>query len=495
MSYILAIDAGTTSIRAVIFDDYANKITTAQQKFSQSYPQNGWVEHDPEEIWQTVLSCCKKAISQANLNAANIKAIGITNQRETTIIWNKKTGAPVYPAIVWQDRRTIDLCEKLQTAQTESMISEKTGLLLDPYFCATKIKWILDHTPHLYQQAEEDLLCFGTVDSFLLFKLTGGASHKTDVTNASRTLLYNIHRQAWDDDLIQLFDIPRQLLPTVCPNTHDFGETHPSHFGSAIPITAMIGDQQSACVGQACIEPGMIKTTYGSGGFVLLNSGDQCVQSTHRLLSTILYQIDNTHAFALEGSIFSAGTTLQWLGNSLHFFKDAADTCTLAQSVKDTNGVYFVPAFTGLGAPYWDPNARALISGLTRDTNIAHIVRASLDALCYQTNDLIQAIQADYNAPLDILRIDGGMAYNDYLLQFLADILSLTVERAKESESTVWGAGFLAGLGAGIYKKLDDINQFWTLEQSFQPKMSATTRSDLCAGWEKAINRTVSHPL
>lgn len=492
MAYILAIDAGTTSIRAVIFDDHANRIKTAQHTFTQKYPNNGWVEHDPEEIWQTVLTCCKEVISKANLQAKDIQAIGITNQRETSIIWDKITGEPIYPAIVWQDRRTIDICKQLQTTTFESLLTKKTGLLLDPYFCATKISWILDNVPNARERAHNNELYFGTVDTYLLFKLTGGRVHKTDITNASRTLLFNIYDKKWDKTLIQKFNIPPSLLPSVVPNTHDFGVTDPQLLGHGIPITAMIGDQQAACVGQACIHPGMIKTTYGSGGFILLNSGEQCIQSTHRLLSTILYQTNNEIAYALEGSIFSAGTTLQWLSNSLHFFKDAADTHTLAQSVKDTNGVYFVPAFTGLGAPYWDPNARALLSGLTRDTNIAHIVRAALDALCYQTNDLIQAIQADYTQPFNILRIDGGMAANDYLLQFLSDILSLKVQRAKESESTVLGAAFLAGLGAGIFSQLTDINLLWAAKKTFTPKMAQEKRTVLCQGWSDAVKRAVT---
>ena len=428
--YILAIDQGTTHSRAIIFDQSGQLIQQHQIEITQYYPHDAWVEHDPDEIWRTTVTSCKKAMQDASLKANDILAIGIANQRETTIIWNRKTGQPISHAIVWQDRRTASFCNQLKAnSEISAMVAEKTGLLIDPYFSASKIRWLLENIPSARKAAEHGELAFGTVDCYLLWKLTNGKSHFTDASNASRTLLFNIHTQAWDNALLTLFDIPASLLPEVRDNATQFGTTNPELFGQAIAITGMVGDQQAATIGQACFQAGMIKSTYGTGGFLLLNTGDQCIASQNNLLSTIAYRFDGETTYALEGSIFSAGATIKWLRDKLHFIQSANEAEALARSVDSTGGVYLVPAFTGLGAPYWDPNARGTLVGLTRDTQIAHIVRAALEAVCYQTHDLMQAMMQDTEVRLERLRVDGGMASNDWLLQFLANTLDV-IQRA-----------------------------------------------------------------
>lgn len=491
-SYLLAIDQGTTSTRAVILDKTTSVLGFHQIAFKQYFPQDGWVEHDPEEIWQTVLICCQTALHNAGVTAKDIAAIGISNQRETTIIWDRKTAKPIYPAIVWQDRRTTLHCHHLALKkQTANEITEKTGLLLDPYFSATKISWILDNIEGSRARAKNGELAFGTIDSYLLWRFTNGAVHATDATNASRTLLFNVHTQDWDTELLSLFDIPNTLLPSVLDNNAHFGDTDPALLGAAIPITGIAGDQQAATIGQACFKKGMMKCTYGTGGFILLNTGDEFVRSSHRLLSTIAYRINNQVTYGLEGSIFSAGTAIQWLKNTLGMIKHTSEIQSLTVSVKDNAGVYLIPAFTGMGAPHWDPDARGALLGITRDTRTAHIVRAALEAVCYQTRDLLEAMLADYSGELSVLRVDGGMVKNDWLLQFLSDILDAEVERPKQIEASVLGAAFLAGLGAGLYQNLEEVSQYWENDRSFQPNMQKEMRESLYCGWQKAVARVV----
>jgi len=490
--YLMALDQGTTSTRAIIFTSHGDIVAQHQLPIQLSYPQNAWIEQDPEAIWQTTVTCIQQALQQANLQASDISALGISNQRETTCVWNKETHTPIYPAIVWQDRRTADACDSLsKQPNTTQLLQDKTGLLPDPYFSATKLAWILDHVEGARADAESGKLAFGTIDSFLLWRLTGGNVHLTDATNASRTLLFNINTQNWDEDLLELFNIPANMLPTVCDSAHAFGETQSNLFGSPIPITAILGDQQAATVGQCCFKPGMIKSTYGTGCFMLLNTGEQKVTSQHRLLTTVAYRIHQQTTYALEGSIFMAGATVQWLCDILGLIKDAKDTQALAEKIDHTNGVYLVPAFTGLGAPYWDPDARGALVGLTRDSRIEHIARAALEAVCYQTNDLMQAMLTDYNGTIATLRVDGGMASNDWLLQFLSDILHTPVQRPQCLESSALGAAWMAGLGVGLFKSLHDLSQHWSLKENFEPTMSASQRNDLLKGWDQAIARVV----
>lgn len=492
-AFILAIDQGTTSSRAMIFNRDGKPIHQHQIELTQHFPRNGWVEHDPEEIWRTTLTCCRKVITDASLRPTDITTIGISNQRETTIIWDRKTGKPIYPAIVWQDRRTADYCQQLLQQDVSQKIQEKTGLLLDPYFSATKIKWILNHVDGARAKAIHGDLAFGTVDTYLLWQLTGGKQHITDATNASRTLLFNIHTQRWDEELLDLFGIPQSLLPVVFDNCARFGRTDPAIFGHEIPITGMAGDQQAATVGQACFQPGMVKSTYGTGCFVLLNTGEKPVHSHHRLLTTVAYRINGKVTYGLEGSIFVAGAAVKWLRDTLHLIQSASETQVLSASVENTGGVYLVPAFTGLGAPYWDPQARGALLGLTRDTQIAHIVRATLEAVCYQTRDLMGAMMSDSAQVLETLRVDGGMATNDWLLQFLTDILQVNVERPRCVETSALGAAFLAGLGAGVYRSLSEIAELWQASKSFAPTMMNEKRETLYAGWRKAVDRVLSH--
>ncbi len=487
---LLAIDQGTTSSRAILFDGRGVKISVGQQEFPQHYPHNGWVEHDPEDIWQSTLAVCRAAMASANATARDIVGIGITNQRETTVVWERATGKPVYNAIVWQDRRTAPVCEKLRADGHEAHVQAKTGLLLDPYFSATKIAWILDQVPDARARAERGELCFGTIDSFLLWRLTGGRSHLTDATNAARTLLFNIHTQQWDDELLALLRVPRALLPEVRDCTSDFGRTDAALFGGEISVLAMIGDQQAALVGQGCFAPGMVKSTYGTGCFLVMNTGDQVVQSQNRLLTTVAYRLGGKTTYALEGSIFVAGAAVQWLRDGLHLIKTAAETEALARATGgDAGGVYLVPAFTGLGAPYWDPHARGAIVGLTRDTGIGQIVTAGLQAVCFQTADLMAAMVSDGARPPHTLRVDGGMVVNDWLVQCLADILGVAVDRPAITETTALGVAYLAGLQAGLFASPAAIAGLWQCERRFLPQMDEARRQVLYSGWQDAVRR------
>lgn len=493
--YILAIDQGTTSSRVIIFNKLGKPISTVQQDIIQSFPQDGWVEHEPQELWQNTLKLIYQALQQANLTARDIIGIGITNQRETTIVWDAETGNAVYPAIVWQDRRTANYCTELKDQNFESLISKKTGLLIDPYFSATKIRWILENVTNAREKANQGKLKFGTVDTFLLWHLTGGKSHYTDATNAARTLLFNIHSQQWDEELLRLFDIPKSLLPEVLDCAAPFGYTNQQLFDVPIPILAIAGDQQAALIGQACFKVGMVKSTYGTGCFMIKNTGKQPVKSRNRLLTTIAYRLKGEVTYASEGSIFVAGAAIQWLRDGLQLINSAEDTELIAQATADTKGVYLVPAFTGLGAPYWDPKARGAIFGLTRDTGIKEIVTAGLESVCYQTCDLLVAMQEDDERPLTDLRVDGGMVVNNWLMQFLADILHVSVERPEVSETTALGVAWLVGLQAGIYKDLEEIFCYWHLQQRFEPNMPFEKRTQLYKGWLQAVERVRTENL
>lgn len=488
-SHILSIDQGTTSSRAIIFDHRGQPVTSAQQEFQQLYPNNGWVEHRAEDIWQSSLDSCKKALKEAGLSAEDITGIGITNQRETTLLWDRNTGEAIANAIVWQDRRTSDYCEQLRQQGHEQTIQEKTGLLLDPYFSATKIRWLLDSIPGARARAEAGELAFGTVDSYLLWRLTEGRSHFTDATNASRTLLFNIHQQCWDEELLTLFNIPKALLPEVKDCAAEFGET--KLFGQAIPILGIAGDQQAALIGQACFEPGMAKSTYGTGCFFMLNTGTQALKSNNRLLTTVAYRINGVTHYALEGSIFIAGAAIQWLRDGLHLIDHAEESEQLARETDSEHGVFLVPAFTGLGAPYWDPEARGALFGLTRDTGIKELVTAGLESVCYQTKDLQKAMEADGQRPVN-LRVDGGMTKNDWVMQKLADILGATIDRPSCVETTALGAAYLVALKAGLFESTDDIAQLWQLQQRFEPKLSKQTRDRRYQGWVDAVSRVRS---
>jgi len=494
--YILAFDQGTTSSRAIIFDTHGRRRGVGQEEFPQYFPQDGWVEHEPEDLWQSSLRSARQALLEAGLKVDELLAIGIANQRETTLIWNRQTGIPLYRAIVWQDRRTSGFCqsvsETLAAEGRSDIIQEKTGLLLDAYFSASKIRWILDNVPNAREQAERGELAFGTVDTFLLWRLTGGRSHRTDATNASRTLLFNIHEQCWDEELLMLFGVPASLLPEVLDSAADFGTTDADILGATVPITGIAGDQQAAAFGQCCFEPGMAKSTYGTGCFLLLNTGDKALKSENRLLSTVAYRLNGKVTYALEGSIFMAGATMQWLRDGLKLFHDAAETEVLAlQSDKNTQ-VMFVPAFTGLGAPYWDANARGAIFGLTRDTGIKELVSAALLSVCYQTRDLQKAMQADGVRP-DTLRVDGGMARNDYVLQNLADLLGCRVDRPRVTETTALGVALLAGLYLGVHESLSSIAAQWQLDRSFAPQKDKAWRDGRYTLWQDAVRRTRSN--
>lgn len=491
-SYILSIDQGTTSTRAIIFDQAGQTISIAQRELQQIYPADGWVEHDPEEIWQACVEVCQQVLKKASLQASDIKAMGITNQRETSIIWNRSTGEPLHNAIVWQDRRTASRCEELKLAGHEALIQETTGLLLDPYFSATKIAWILDNTAGARAQAERGELAFGTIDSFLLWRLTNGESHKTDATNASRTCLFNIHTQQWDDELLTLFNVPKSLLPTVEDCAADFGHCTATLFGSPIAICAMAGDQQAALVGQACTRPGMIKGTYGTGCFMMLNTGSKALRSSQRLLTTVAYRLKGETTYALEGSIFMAGAAVQWLRDGLKIIDKAEQTEALARQANPDHNVYLVPAFTGLGAPYWDPDARGALLGLTRDTGVEEIVAATLQAVAYQSKDLINAMQKDADIKVQSLRVDGAMVANNYLMEFSSDLLNIEIQRSAMNETTALGVAYLAGLQAGIYASLESLSEHWCSQQQSTPNMSATLRQKLYAGWIDAVGRTRS---
>jgi glycerol kinase len=485
---LLAIDQGTTSSRAIVFSRDGRRLALAQRELPQSYPQSGWVEHDALRIWDDVLACVREALAQARLKAADIAALGITNQRETTVIWERATGQPIHPAIVWQDRRTAEWCREHENAQRHDWLQRKTGLILDPYFCATKIGWILDHVPGARDRAERGELAFGTIDCWLLWQLSGGRLHATDATNASRSLLYNLDQQDWDAELLEFFKVPARLLPEVRDSAADYGNSEAELFGGPIRIGAMVGDQQAATVGQACFKPGMIKSTYGTGCFMVLNTGDAPAHSRHRLLNTVGYRLNHHTTHALEGSIFVAGAAVQWLRDAVRLIGAAGETEALARSIDDTRGVYLVPAFTGLGAPYWDPEARGAIFGLTRDSGIAHIVRAALESACYQTRDLLEAMRQDALDPTE-LRVDGGMVVNDWLVQFLADILRIPVVRPQTVETTALGAALLAGLQTGVYASLEEISALWQAERRFEPRLDAARADELYSGWRKAIGR------
>ncbi|MEX0697665.1 MAG: glycerol kinase GlpK [Dongiaceae bacterium] len=484
---ILAIDQGTTSTRAMLFDEAGRPAARAQRELPQIYPADGWVEHDPEEIWRATLAVCRAVLDQAG--AAEVAAIGITNQRETTVLWERATGRPLHNAIVWQDRRGAALCRRLVADGHEALVQARTGLVIDPYFSATKLAWLLDNIVGARAAAERGELAFGTIDSFLLWRLTGGRVHATDATNASRTMLYDIHDQAWDPDLLELLRVPPQVLPEVRDSAAAFGAADKALFGLALPIAGMAGDQQAATVGQTCFSPGMIKSTYGTGCFVLLNTGERPVASKNRLLTTLAYRLDGRPTYAVEGSIFAAGATVQWLRDGLKLIAAAGDSEALAAGVAPDHGVYLVPAFTGLGAPYWDPAARGAIFGLTRDTGRPEIVRAALEAVCYQTRDLMAAMAEDGAARPTALRVDGGMATNNWTMQFLADILDLPVERPEVTETTALGAAYLAGLGVGLYASTADLARHWRCERRFEPHMAADRRETLYAGWKRAVER------
>lgn len=492
-SHILAIDQGTTSSRAIIFTEKLEIATIAQQEFEQIFPKSGWVEHNPEEIWHTTLSTCKKALGDAQLKATDIITIGITNQRETTILWDRNTGKAIHNAIVWQDRRTSDFCTDLTNEGHDLFITEKTGLLPDSYFSGTKIKWLLDHIPEARKHADKGTLAFGTVDSFLLWRLTGGKVHATDATNASRTMLYNIHKNCWDDDMLKLLDIPPSLLPEVKDSSSDFGTTTPECFGSEIQIGGIAGDQQAALIGQACFKPGMIKSTYGTGCFVVLNTGDKAVRSNNKLLTTIGYRLDGRTTYALEGSIFVAGAAVQWMRDAMGLISSASDVGKLAKEADPNQDVYLVPAFTGLGAPHWDGDARGAIFGITRATGPAELSRAALESVCYQTRDLLEAMQKDMGSMGDtVLRVDGGMVASDYTMQFLADILDASVDRPVILETTALGAAYLAGLYAGIVPAPEKIGESWKLDRQFTPTMEQSIRIRKYNGWKDAVSRTLS---
>jgi glycerol kinase len=492
-TYILAIDQGTTSSRAIIFDEHLKVIGSGQQEFPQHFPRSGWVEHDPEDLWLTVLETCRMALAKAGISVGNLAAIGITNQRETTLVWDRATGKAIHNAIVWQDRRTADICARLKADGHEAEVTAKTGLLLDPYFSGTKIAWMLDAVPGARARAERGELAFGTVDSFLIWRLTGGKSHVTDATNASRTLLLDIHKGEWDDDLLSLIGVPRALLPEVRDSSGDLGITDASIFGAAIPIRGVAGDQQAATVGQACFAPGMMKSTYGTGCFALLNTGSDAVRSKNRLLTTIAYQIGGKRTYALEGAIFIAGAAVQWLRDGLGTLKSADQSGPMAAAADPNQDVILVPAFVGLGAPHWDANARGALFGLTRATGPNELARAALESVCYQTADLIEAMRGDWGKSGDtVLRVDGGMVASDWTMQRLADVIGAPVDRPTVLETTALGAAYLAGLAAGVYPDPAVFAKQWALDQRFSPVMSLGERSRKLALWRDAVRRTLS---
>ena len=485
--FILAFDQGTTSSRAIVFDSNGIPVSTAQKEFSQIFPQPGWVEHDPEEIWSTQAGVALEAITKAGLESSNIAAIGITNQRETTVVWNRKTGKPVYNAIVWQDRRTSNFCDQLKADGLSNIILDKTGLIIDAYFSATKVKWILDNVKGARQQAESGQLAFGTIDSWLIWNLTKGKLHITDVSNGSRTMLLNIHTLKWDKELLKIFDIPASMLPEVRSSSDFYGET--SHlFSTAIPISGIAGDQQSALFGQMCIEAGMVKNTYGTGCFMMMNIGSKPIKSSSRLLTTVAWEIGNETVYALEGSIFIAGAVVQWLRDGLGIIRSSGDVEKLASKVKSSEGVYFVPAFAGLGAPHWEQHARGTIVGITRGTTSAHIARAALDSIAYQTLEVLLAMQKDSDIIIRELRVDGGATINNSLMQFQSDLLQTGVVRPKITETTALGAAYLAGLGVKFWSSIDDIKNQWQVERTFTPKISSKEVDEYVKGWHRAVN-------
>jgi glycerol kinase len=491
--YILAIDQGTTSSRAIVFNELQQIVGMGKMEFTQHFPASGWVEHVPEEIWATCLWSMKTALKKAGVTAADIAAIGITNQRETTVVWDRATGKAIHNAIVWQDRRTSKACERLKRSGAEKLVARKTGLLLDPYFSATKIGWLLDNVPGARKRAEKGELAFGTVESWLIWRLTGGRSHTTDASNACRTLLYNIETGDWDDELLRLFRVPRAILPEIRDNADDFGTSDKSVLGAAIAIRGAAGDQQAATIGQACFQPGMMKSTYGTGCFALLNTGTDMVRSRNRLLTTVAYRLDGQTTYALEGAIFMAGASVQWLRDKLRLFKDASETGALAKASDAASDVYLVPAFVGLGAPWWDAEARGAIYGLTRNTGPSDLTRAALESVAYQTQDLLAAMRKDWKGARDtVLRVDGGMVASDWTMQFLSDILDVPVDRPTILETTALGAAWLAGWKAGVWPDMKGFSKRWSLDRQFNPSMDPRLRKKKLKGWHDAIARTLT---
>ncbi|HZR42023.1 MAG TPA: glycerol kinase GlpK [Ktedonobacteraceae bacterium] len=489
--YVLSLDQGTTSSRAILFNHAGDIVSSAQQEFPQIYPAPGLVEHDPEAIWSSQLAVAQEAVKKAGASAADIAAIGITNQRETAIVWEKSTGKPVFNAIVWQSRLTVPICDELTAKGFDKEIRARTGLVTDAYFSGTKVKWILDNVPGVREKAERGEVLFGNVDTFLMWRLSRGRVHVTDATNASRTLLYNIYNGDWDDVILKELGIPRAMLPEVKASSGIFGETDPEFFGGAIPMAGDAGDQQAATFGQACYEVGMAKNTYGTGCFMLMNTGTKGVPSKNGLLTTIGWRKDNETIYALEGSIFITGAAVQWLRDGLKSISQSADVEPLAATVPDNGGVYLVPAFVGLGAPYWDPYARGTIIGLTRGSTIGHVARATLESMCYQTRDVLEAMTADSGVHVKALRVDGGAVVNNLLMQFQADILGVAVQRPKVAETTALGAAYLAGLGVGFWSSQEEVAEHWAVDRTFEPQMSADQREALYAGWKRAVERSM----
>ena len=489
-SFVLALDQGTTSSRAIVFDRSGRAVGVAQQEFPQLFPSPGHVEHDPEVIWDSQLATVRQALTNAKLSAADIAAIGVTNQRETTILWERDSGKPVANAIVWQSRITAPICEQLKADGLEPLFRQKTGLVLDAYFSGTKIRHLLDTIPGLRARAECGEVLFGTVDSFLIWRLTGGKRHVTDVSNASRTLLFNLHTLDWDDELLKRMDVPRAMLPQVVSSSEVIGESDPKWFGHSIPISGIAGDQQAATFGQACFEPGNAKNTYGTGCFLLMNTGERPAESKNGLLTTVGWRINGRTTYCLEGSVFVAGAAVQWLRDGLGLIRQASETAELATSVSDNGGVYFVPAFVGLGAPYWDPNARGVIVGLTRGTTKAHLARAALEAMAYQTADVLDAMRQDSGVAVQSLRVDGGATANDWLMQFQSDVLGVSVRRPLVQETTALGAAYLAGLATGVWSDLSDVAKNWQLQREFVPDMPIAQRATLLEQWHRAVERS-----
>jgi glycerol kinase len=490
MKHILALDQGTTSSRAIVFDAGGAPCAMAQREFRQMFPRQGWVEHDPHEIWESQLAVAREALARAGATAADVAAIGITNQRETTIVWDRATGEPLGNAIVWQDRRTADLCDRLRQDGHEPLVAHRTGLVLDPYFSATKLAWVLDAIDGARDRAQRGELAFGTVDSWLVWRLTGGRTHVTDATNASRTLLFNLHTHDWDDHLLDLLRVPRSVLPRVVPSSGIVGETDAAHFGAPVRIAGIAGDQQAALFGQRCVTPGMVKNTYGTGCFMLMYTGDVRVHSTRKLLTTVAWALESGTGYALEGSVFIGGAVVQWLRDGLGIIGSSAEVEALAASVPDNGGVYFVPALSGLGAPYWDPHARGAIQGLTRGATRAHIARAALESIAFQSADLIDSMQHDAGITLTELRVDGGAARNDLLMQFQADLLGVPVVRPRITETTALGAAYLAGLGVGFWSDAAELDAQWQVDRTFEPAMSRDQAGALVARWRRAVERT-----
>ncbi len=494
-SHVLAIDQGTTSSRAIVFDEEYSVVAVAQREFTQHFPQSGWVEHDPDEIWDTVVAVCREALDKASLDAGALAAVGVTNQRETAVVWDRATGKPIHNAIVWQDRRTSARCAELKAQGAEKLVRERTGLVLDPYFSATKVEWLLNNVDGAAKRAARGELAFGTIDSFLLWRLTGGRAHATDATNAARTMLFDIHQGRWDPELLSLFGVPEVMLPEVKDCAADFGTTEPDILGGAVPVAGMAGDQHAATVGQACFRPGMIKSTYGTGCFAVLNTGDEPVASESGMLTTIAYRLDGKTIYALEGAIFIAGAAVQWLRDGLGVIATAGETAELAEDADPNHRVYLVPAFVGLGAPHWDPDARGALFGLTRNSGPAELARAALESVGYQTRDLLEAMGKDWpglSGADEVLRVDGGMVASDWTMQFLSDILDVPVDRPEVLETTALGAAYLAGMRVGLYPEPDAFSKSWRRERRFAPDMARDSRDGLYSGWRDAVARTLA---